>query len=68
MAQGRQLVWVEKCYFKGWTCSACLWRSEGFRWNYGGSPYPGIRTEFEAHDCAYHQSTEACPSVVAFDS
>jgi hypothetical protein len=62
---GKQLVWVDKVYFRGWACSGCLWRSEGYRWNHGESSFPGIRSEFEAHNCAQHQRTTFVASTAA---
>lgn len=67
MAQSRELLWVEKCYFTGWTCSSCLWRSDGFRWNRGSETYPGIRVEFETHDCAAHQEPAASLSRLVLE-
>jgi len=62
----RELIWVEKENFLGWTCSACAWEFKPSGPPIGSTleemkhNYEGQRDqEFKAHVCAKHPSRPA---------
>jgi hypothetical protein len=54
MDRSRNLLWVEKVYFRGWICGECLWRSSALRAS-GAVGYDIARSAFDTHDCSQHQ-------------
>jgi hypothetical protein len=61
MAEHGNLLWVEKCYFSGWTCSECLWRIAALSRHVG---YHIASCAFDTHDCLQNQPTRSRATLV----